>query len=86
MLSSQQAGHTREQVSKAETSCPDTWTVMGGTGVRITHREMGSWMSTYHSYTKHSMKIDVVISSLVDGQPRSKSQRNLLAQRQTTSE
>ena len=54
--------------------------------MRITHREMGSWMSTYHSYTKHSMKIDVVISSVMDGQPRSKSQRNLLAQRQTTSE
>ena len=30
--------HTREQVSKAETSCPDTWTIMGGTRVRITHR------------------------------------------------
>ena len=37
---------------------------MGGSGVRITHREMGSWMSTYHSYTQQTLKIDVVISSL----------------------
>ena len=37
---------TREQVFKAGASCPDTWTVMGGSRVRITHREMGSLMST----------------------------------------
>ena len=45
--------------------------------MRITHREMGSLMRTCHSDTQQSLKMDVVICSLTDGQLRSGTWSNL---------
>ena len=45
--------------------------------MRITHREMGSLMRTCHSDTQQSLKMDVVICSLTDGQLKSGTWSNL---------
>lgn len=56
---------------------------MSETGVRITHREMGSLMRTCHSDTQQSLKMDVVISLQTGSSGRTLEQ---LAQRYTATE